>query len=427
MLFTISILFCIAYACIALENVIKINKSAIAIISGILCWVLLIAMPENGQAIKLRFFEQTAEIAGILFFLMGAMTIVEIVDLHQGFSVVTALLSKGSKLRLLWLIGLIGFFLSAVLDNLTTTIVMVSVLSKILSKRDDLLLFTGVTIISVNAGGAWSPIGDVTTTMLWIGGQITTMSIVAKCLVPSLVCTVVTLVWASVSLGKDGGNSLEIALENNIDKRDRKDSVIVFFLGVCGLLFVPVFKMMTGLPPYAGMMFVLGLVWLAVELLHLSKSEEYRQNKSVASALERIDLQSILFFLGILLSVGALQTVGALPRLASWLDHTFANIDVIVITIGLLSSIVDNVPLVAAGIKMYPLSQFGTNHHFWSFLAFCAGTGGSILVIGSAAGVAAMGMTKMDFFWYCRKISPMALVGYFAGCAAYLGMTGLFH
>ncbi len=426
MLIAVSILFCIAYALIAMENFIKINKAAIAVIAGVLFWVLLVANGHSAE-IKTRFLEQTADIAGILFFLMGAMTIVEIIDLHQGFSVITALLSKGSKRRLLWLVGLVGFFLSAVLDNLTTTIVMVSVLSKILPKRNDLLLFTGVVVIAVNAGGAWSPIGDVTTTMLWIGGQITALSLIAKSFAPSIACTLVALVWVSVAMGEKGGERLEPGEKITIDKNEKRHGAKVFFIGAGGLLFVPVFKMATGLPPYAGMMFVLGSVWLCIELLHRSENDDYRQSRSVASALERIDLQSILFFLGILLCVGALQTVGALPNLAAWLTKRFSNVDSIVMSIGLLSSIVDNVPLVAASMKMYPLTQFGTNHHFWSFLAYCAGTGGSILVIGSAAGVAAMGMTKMDFIWFLRKISPMALVGYFAGCAVYLGMQALLH
>jgi Na+/H+ antiporter NhaD/arsenite permease-like protein len=423
---TITLIFILGYVLITLENVIKVNKSAIAILTGVVCWTLyMFAAPDRGVAAE-ALQSHVSDIAGILFFLMGAMTIVEIIDSNNGFATVTSLLGKGSRLRLLWLVGIVGFFLSAMLDNLTTTIVMVSLLIKLCPKREDLLLFSGVVIVSVNAGGAWTPIGDVTTTMLWIGGQITTLSIMQKLFLPSIVCAVVPLVWLSLRM-KNKFEGTGGVVPKPQEKKERRMGSFVFFLGVGGLLFVPVFKSVTHLPPFVGMMFGLGVIWIVTEFMHRGKSETHYHSRSVVGALTRIDMPSILFFLGILLCISALQTAGILSGLASWLDRTVGNIDIIVLAIGILSSVVDNVPLVAAGIRMYPLSLFPQDHHFWSFLSYCAGTGGSMLIIGSAAGVVAMGMAKIDFFWYLRRIAPLAMVGYFAGAGVYLLQLRLFQ
>jgi Na+/H+ antiporter NhaD/arsenite permease-like protein len=418
----IAVVFVLGYLLIATEHFVKINKAATALLTGVLCWTLYVFASPDNHEVGAQLMEQVADIAGILFFLMGAMTIVEIIDAHSGFDTVTAILSAGSKRRLLWLVGITSFFLSAALDNLTTTIVMVSLLSKILPKREDFLLFVGIVIIMVNAGGAWSPIGDVTTTMLWIGGQITSMSIIKILILPSIVCAAIPLAWVSFRL-KDGGEKIQNLRSRVLSPREQRIGKLVFFLGVGALLFVPVFKTITHLPPFIGMMFGLGILWIVTEMLHRKGDDEKRNSHSVVGALQRIDMPSILFFLGILLSISALQAIGILPSLAIWLDRTIGDLNVIVLAIGLLSAIVDNVPLVAAAIKMYPLSQYATDHHFWSFLSYCAGTGGSALIIGSAAGVAAMGMAKIDFFWYMRRITPIALVAYLAGAGAFILQT----
>jgi NhaD family Na+/H+ antiporter len=424
MVTAISSLFIVGYLLIAFEHIVKVNKAAVALLTGVLCWTIYMFGTPDRHAAVMQLSEQIPDIAGILFFLMGAMTIVEIIDAHNGFDTVTAMLASGSKRRLLWLAGLVSFFLSAVLDNLTTTIVMVSLLSKIVPKREDLLLFTGMVIIAVNAGGAWSPIGDVTTTMLWIGDRITSVPLVRALFFPSIACTVIPLVWVSLLIKNDQKeNGLHAP---QVLAKTRLEGNFVFFLGVGILLSVPVFRAVTHLPPFIGMIFGLGILWVITELLHRKNNEEYRHSRSAVRALQRIDMPSIMFFLGILLSVSALQVAGILPELASWLDRTIRNNTVIVLAIGLLSAIIDNVPLVAACIKMYPLTHFPANHYFWLLLSYCAGTGGSILVIGSAAGVVAMGMAKMDFFWYLRKIGPIALTGYFAGAIVYLVLNVFF-
>jgi Na+/H+ antiporter NhaD/arsenite permease-like protein len=422
MTLAVSSLFIIGYLLIAFEHIVKVNKAAIALLTGVLCWTLFMFTTPDPHAAIILLSEQIPDIAGILFFLMGAMTIVEIIDSHNGFDAVTSLLASGAKRRILWLSGLVSFFLSAVLDNLTTTIVMVSLLSKVLPKRSDLLLFIGMVIIAVNAGGAWSSIGDVTTTMLWIGGRITSLSIVKALFVPCLVCTVVPLAWLSLLVKNEPEkHGLQSPSAPGSSRPGATAAgAFVLSLGIGALLFVPVFKSVTHLPPFFGMIFGLGVLWVATEFLHRKRDEEYRQSRSVVRALQRIDLPSILFFLGILLGVSALQVAGVLPGLAAWLDRTVKNSTVIVLIIGIISSIVDNVPLVAACIRMYPLTHFPADHHFWSFLSYCAGTGGSVLIIGSAAGIAAMGIAKINFFWYLRKITPIALAGYFAGAIVYL-------
>ncbi len=419
MAIAIAIVFVIGYIFIASEHFIKINKAASALLTGVLCWTVYVLGAHDRHEISIQLMEQVADIAGILFFLMGAMTIVEIIDAHGGFYTVTEILSKGNKRRLLWLTAISCFLLSSILDNLTTTIVMVTLLSKILPKREDLLMFTGMVIIAANAGGAWSPIGDVTTTMLWIGGQITSLAIIKVLIIPSLVCLAVPLLWASLCL-KDGKEPIALPKTKTVSPNDKRIGTQVLALGIGVLLFVPLFKSITHLPPFIGIIFGLGILWIVTELMHRKGDEEKRHARSVSRAMQRIDMPSIMFFLGILLSISALQAAGILHTLALWLNHAIGNTNVIVFAIGILSAIVDNVPLVAGAIKMYPLTQFGVDNTFWSFLSYCTGTGGSALIIGSAAGVAAMEMAKIDFVWYLKKITPLALLGYCAGAVVFI-------
>lgn len=414
----ISIVFILGYLFITLEHSLHINKSAIALITGVLCWTLLIFSTSDPDLISKELTEHLGEIAGILFFLMGAMTIVELIDAHDGFEVITKQIQTSNKRILLWIIGFLAFFLSAVLDNLTTTIVMVSLLSKLLTDKNDRWTFVGIVVVAANAGGVWSPIGDVTTTMLWIAGQITSTNIIIKLFIPSLVCLLIPLTLISFRVKG------EFERKKNEDEHSlttsEKSRNIIFWSGLGVLLFVPVFKTITHLPPYMGMLFGLGILWILSEIIHKDKDEEDKNTYSVVHALRRIDVPSVLFFLGILLAISALQSAGQLTKLAALLETNIKDLNLVVMTIGLLSAVVDNVPLVAAVQGMYDLSIYPTDHYFWEFLAYCAGTGGSALIIGSAAGVAAMGMEKIDFFWYLKKISWMALVGYFAGAITYI-------
>jgi NhaD family Na+/H+ antiporter len=419
MLTAIIIVFIIGYLAIALEHSIKINKAATALLTGVLCWTLYVFSASDTHHISEQLTEHLGEISGIIFFLMGAMTIVELIDAHDGFEIISNAISTTSKRKLIWIICFLAFFLSAVLDNLTTTIVMVSLLRKLITDKNDRMLFIGMVVISANAGGAWSPIGDVTTTMLWIGGQVTTKNIILNLFAPSLVCLVVPLTIVSFMLQ---GNSEKPIAPDNDDKPTASlfQRNIIFFSGIGVLLFVPVFKTIIHLPPFMGMLFGLGLLWIISEFIHKDKDESDKSTYSVLHALRKIDMPSVLFFLGILISISALQSTGQLRQLASVMDEKIGNINLIVLSIGLLSAIVDNVPLVAASMGMYDLQTYPTDHYFWEFLAYCAGTGGSVLIIGSAAGVAAMGMEKIDFFWYLKKISWLALIGYFAGAIVYV-------
>jgi len=424
MLILIIITFVLGYLAIAFEHSIKLNKAASALLTGGLCWTFYMLSSHSGDGsdhVTEQLLEHLGEIAGILFFLLGAMTIVELIDAHDGFSIITNLISTKSKRRLLWIVAGLAFFLSAVLDNLATTIVMVSLVQKLLANRNDRLLFIGMLVIAANAGGAWSPIGDVTTTMLWIGGQVTTQTVVLNLFLPSLVCLLLPLTIMSLMLKGDIESPVETQKIRAINVRNRN---IIFFSGLCILLFVPVFKVVTHLPPFMGMLIGLGLLWLISELLHKDKDQEDRDKLSVVYALRKIDTPSILFFLGILISIAALQSAGYLSQLATVMDKRIGNVDLIVLSIGVLSAVVDNVPLVAGTMGMYDLSTYPTDHYFWQFLAYCAGTGGSALIIGSAAGVAAMGMEKIDFFWYIKKISWLALSGYFAGAMLFIAMHG---
>jgi len=415
----IIVIFIAGYLAIAFEHVLRFNKAAIAMLTGVLCWTCYVVGGGESQAhlISEQLTSSFGEISGILFFLLGAMTVVELIDAHDGFDVITNAIQTTNKRTLLWVISIITFFLSPVLDNLTTAIVMVSLVRKLVPEKNDKLLFIGMVVIAANAGGAWSPIGDVTTTMLWIGGQVTAPEVISKLFLPSLVCLLVPLALLSLSVK---GPIQRLAIDVKKAAATRRERNIVFFSGLGVLLFVPVFKMLTHLPPFMGMLFGLGILWIISEIIHKDKDEAEGSKLSVVQALRKIDTSSILFFLGILISISALQATGQLRELAVILDQRIGNIDIITLSIGLLSAIVDNVPLVAASMGMYDLANFPTDNYFWEFLAYCAGTGGSILIIGSAAGVAAMGMEKIEFFWYLRKISWLALAGYFAGALVYM-------
>jgi Na+/H+ antiporter NhaD/arsenite permease-like protein len=424
MIVSIVIIFILGYVAIAFEHNLKINKAASALITGVLCWSVYAIFSTDQELPVHQLGEHLGELSGILFFLLGAMTIVELIDAHDGFELITNYIQTTSKRKLVWIVAFITFFLSAVLDNLTTTIVMVSLLRTLIQDKKDRLLFIGLVVIAANAGGAWSPIGDVTTTMLWLGGQISAGTIMIQLIVPSLVCCFVPALIVSFQV--KGHFERSNGTGTKAGAADSRTRNTVFFLGVGALLFVPVFKTITHLPPYMGILFGLGILWFITEMIHSGKDEAEKGLLSVNHALRKIDTPSILFFLGILLSVAVLQTTGILGNLAAWMDEKIGNIEAITFAIGLLSSIVDNVPLVAAAQGMYSMDQFGADHTFWLMLAYCAGTGGSALIIGSAAGVAAMGMEKIDFIWYLKKISWLALLGYIAGMAAFLLQKILF-
>jgi len=420
MIVAIILVFVLGYICIALEDFLKINKAAIALITGVLCWTLYIISSDKKDVVSRELIEHMGNLSQILFFLLGAMTIVELIDAHDGFEIITRRITTKTKRKLLWVVSLLSFFLSAVLDNLTTTIVMISLVRKLMKNRDDRLIFSGAIIISANAGGAWSPIGDVTTTMLWIGGRVTAVNIMLKLILPSLACLLVPVFILRVMLKGEVEPALQDIGKSEPETSNPTHRNIVFWSGLGVLLMVPVFKTLTGLPPFMGILLGLGLLWLIVEILHSEKDEADRNKYSVAYALRKIDASSILFFLGILLAISVLESTHQLAYVASWMDKNLRNQNLIVITIGLLSAIVDNVPLVAATMGMYDLQQYPTDHYIWEFLAYCTGTGGSILIIGSAAGVAAMGIEKIDFMWYLKKISWLALIGYFAGAVVYI-------
>ena len=427
MLSALVVVFVVAYVAIALEHPLQINKTASALIAAGLLWTLYALGSGDSAAVSLQLGESLMSTAQIVFFLMGAMAIVEVVDAHDGFEILTSRIKTSTLSGLMWLVGLVTFFLSAVLDNLTTAIVMVSLMRKLLEKRDDRLYFAGVIVIASNAGGAWSPIGDVTTTMLWIGGQITALEIMKGVFVASLASLLVPLTamaWLVRGRRVESPARVEGADASSTSALERN---VMFFLGLGILMAVPVFKALTHLPPFMGILTGLGLLWLVGDLLHKHKDEDAKAHLTLVSALTRIDMSAVLFFVGILLSVATLEHTHILSALAQWFDRTVGRQDVIVMIIGLVSAIVDNVPLVAASMGMYSLAQYPADSFLWEFLAYCAGTGGSILIIGSAAGVAAMGLEKIDFVWYVKKISGWALLGYLAGAALYILEYQLTH
>jgi len=445
MLVLIVALFVVGYACIALEHPLKVNKTASALLLGVVLWTVYALSYNyfgNGMGIeafresfKEGLIEHLGDTAEIVFFLLGAMTIVTLVDEYQGFSIITDRITTNSKKKLLWILSILTFFFSAVLDNMTTAIVMCALLRKLIADQKERWLFAGMVILAANAGGAWSPIGDVTTIMLWIGGQVTTLNIMVATILPSLVCMIVPVLILSFTLKGDIVRPQQSENGMVIDPKFRK---AIFFLGIACLVFVPVFKTITHLPPYLGMLFGVAILWVTTEIMSRKHSIGEMKLPTAASTLEHIDTPSILFFLGILMAVACLQTCGILSMLAEGLGNAF-NVEVgapvaesaigiyaIDLIIGVLSSIIDNVPLVAASMGMYDMTTFGPDHPFWSFLAYCAGTGGSLLIIGSAAGVAVMGMEKIDFIWYLKKISWLALVGYICGAAVFMAGSLLF-
>ena len=454
-----AVVFVIGYLCIAFEHPLKIDKAAAAILTAVLTWTILVLGadhilpllqhgshdPADSSAVVVEALRHhLGEVSEILFFLLGAMTIVELIDSHEGFKAITDRIQTRKRVHLLWIVGFLTFFLSAALDNLTTTIVMVSLLRKLIRGRPERWLFVGVVVIAANAGGAWSPIGDVTTTMLWIGSQITASGVISGLFLPSLVCLLVPLIILSFTLRGEAPRPRPRAhlAEKHPPTTTVFERNLVLGLGLAALLFVPVFKTVTHLPPYMGILFGLGVLWVTTEFIHRNKNAEDKHPLSVVGVLRKVDTPSVLFFLGILLAVSSLATAGHLTQVATALRESLGHIYAINYAIGLLSAVVDNVPLVAGAMKMYPLvsekmlaataaeelgwmSQFVVDGNFWEMLAYCAGTGGSTLIIGSAAGVAAMGMEKISFTWYIKRISLLAFLGYTAGAATYIGMLAL--
>jgi len=458
-------IFVVGYACIALEHPFHVDKAGTAMLTGILVWTVYMLgssgildlgyspsftelktevasymskytniaeapaavqdkielLHSHSHFIKHELLHHLIEIAEILFFLLGAMTIVEVVDQNEGFKPITDKIKSTNKVKLLWIIAILTFFMSAALDNLTSTIVLIALLRKLIADKKTRWLYASVVVLAANSGGAWSPIGDVTTIMLWNNGQVTASNIIAEVILPSLVSIIVPVGILSFTLK---GNVTRPEVDPNEktynSPRERK---IILFVGLSCLLFVPVFKNLTHLPPYTGMILGLSVIWILTDLMHKNKSPEAKTKSMVFGVLKKIDTATIFFFLGILTAVSALQSAGHLAQLAGWLDNaTNNNIYIINVAIGILSSIVDNVPLVAGAMGMYPVTEVGdfmVDGNFWEFLAYCAGTGGSILIIGSAAGVAAMGLEKIDFIWYLKKISLLALAGYLAGAATF--------
>ena len=430
MVVTLVTIFILGYACIALEHPLKLNKTATALMLGTLVWTIFaLSHVIPGSEISSHLVENLGETAEIVFFLLGAMTIVTLIEDYQGFTVITDKITTTDKRKLLWIISILTFFLSALLDNMTTAIVMVALLRKLIADRKERWLFAGMVILAANAGGAWSPIGDVTTIMLWIKGQVTTVNIIVKTLVASFVCLIVPVMLVGRTLK---GNIERPEVDANEQAVPIPIRRLVLIMGIAALIFVPIFKTITHLPPYLGMLLGLGVLWVTTEIVSRRCSRDDHKLPTAVSTLEHVDVPTILFFLGILMAVSCLKVAGILGGLAQGLDSMrgisvggetvgFFLIDLI---IGVLSAIVDNVPLVAAVQGMYPISPEGfiQNHPFWEFLAYCAGTGGSLLIIGSAAGVAVMGMEKIDFIWYLKKITLLALAGYLAGAIVFILM-----
>lgn len=440
MIFAVVACFVVGYILIVFEHPLKLDKSVPALLMGGLTWALISVgnlevldyLQESAglEEVLLHHLGKTAE---ILFFLIGAMTIVELIDLHQGFSSITNVVKTQNKIKLLWITSIIAFFLSSILDNLTTTIVMVSLLRKLVPSKVDRLFYISMIIIAANAGGAWSPIGDVTTTMLWIGKKVSSLHLMTALFIPSIISLVVPLLFASF-LPSMRGKLIFSDKKEDAPEKKLLSSNTMLFLGIGGLIFVPIFKSFTHLPPYMGMMISLGIIWLVSEYIHPEEKFDQKNKHAFSAlhALSRIDLSSILFFLGILLGVGALESVavmalsgektGFLMNLAMHLREIVPNQDLVIFLIGIFSAVIDNVPLVAATMGMYPMDQFPMDSKLWLFIAYSAGTGGSMLIIGSAAGVAAMGMEKINFIWYFKHITWLAFLGFLAGGLTFLGI-----
>lgn len=424
-LLTIAVL---GYLIVVLESPIRINKTISAILTGSLCWIVIALFSRQGShEISEKLTNYFGEIAGLLIFLLGAMTIVELIDLHKGFSVITHRIRTKSVLKLLWIIGIITFVLSAFLDNLATAIIMVTLLRKILPKGKIRMILAGVVVIASNAGGAFSPIGDVTTTLLWIGGQVSAVGIASKLFLPSIMCILVPLVLASFKMKGFAVLRAQVSMAEAKKEEKMRGSVSVFIAGVIGLIMVPIIKSITGLPPFIGILVSLSMVSLVSIIYHRNKTQEEKDSFSIASALSKVDVSSILYFMGILLMVFALQEVHILTQLAAFLEETLPNRNTMIIAIGFLSALVDNGSLVAATQGMFSLQNFPMDNQLWEMIALCAGTGGSMLIIGSASGIAVMEKEKMTFMWYLKTITPLAIAGYIAGIVTYLALELLIY
>ena len=420
--FVLIAVFFLGYAAIIFEFSIKVNKTAVALVLAVLCWLIdfigdFQTLDTSIQVLAAKL----SDVSQILFFLLGAMTLVEIIDSHNGFQCVTKQLHTQSKRKMLWLIAFVTFFLSAVLDNLTTTILMISLLRKLVPYRKDRMTLLCMVVIAANAGGAWTPIGDVTTTMLWINGQLSTLKVISELFLPSLVSMVVPLlIYTCFYKGKF---SLDHADCEKPEEPVAPGAFAVFSIGVLALMFVPIFKWLTGMPPYMGMLLALGFLWLVTDGMH--HKHEKRHHLRVPHILTKVDVSSILFFLGILLSVSAIEAAGLLDHVAVWLNETMPSQSVIATLIGLFSAVIDNVPLVAGTMGMYDLKTYPMDSSIWMMIAYAAGTGGSILLIGSSSGVALMGLEKVDFFSYMKRASLPALAGYLIGMILYVAMNSL--
>jgi len=427
----ISILLAVAilgYLSVILESPIKINKTITALLTGTICWVVIALYSNDDQhLVTERLMEYFGEISGLLIFLMGAMTIVELIDIHKGFTVITSRIRTTSVLRLLWIVAFITFVLSALLDNLATAIIMVTLLRKLMPKGEIRMVLTGIVVIAANAGGAFSPIGDVTTTLLWIGGQVSSFGIVKALILPSIMVLLVPVIIASFRMKGFAVLRAQVSMAQVRQEEKMRGSMSVFIAGVVGLVMVPVIKTLTGLPPFIGVLISLSMVSLVSIMYHRKKTQEEKDRFSVAYALTKVDISSILYFMGILLMVFALQEVGVLKEMANFLVTNLPNTNSMIIAIGVLSSIVDNGSLVAATQGMFSLADYPMDHSLWEFIALCAGTGGSMLVIGSAAGIAVMEKEKITFMWYLKKITPLAVAGYIAGIVTYLVQVLLMH
>jgi len=433
--------FIIGYLAIVFEHPLKLDKTVPALIMGALCWAFVsvggmevVGHSHHIEPLDNVLLHHIGKVAEILFFLIGAMTIVELVDLHKGFSVITNRIRTTKKSTMLWLVCILAFFLSATLDNLAATIVLVSLLRRLIPDKTERLYFVSAGVIAANAGGAWSPIGDVTTTMLWIGEKVSTLGLIQRLVLPSIVCMVVSVfIMSRMPYMRGEITPSKRHFDKAIESEKGLSSRVMLFAGVGGLVFVPIFKVLTHLPPYVGMMLSLGVVWLISEYIHPEEdfTEEKKKRYSAHHALSRIEMSSILFFLGILVAVAALESasvmgsggekVGLLKSVAEWLQATIPNQNIVVIFLGVFSAIIDNVPLVAASMGMYTEPM---DSKLWHFIAYSAGTGGSMLIIGSAAGVAAMGMERINFIWYFKNIAWLAAIGFLAGALVFLLMNG---
>lgn len=413
--YAIASVFVLGYFLIAIEHVTHISKSAVALLTAVICWTLFFVNGSANHETETLLLEgYLGSTSQVIFFLLGALAIVETISIHRGFKLLTDRIEVGSKRKMLWMLSLITFFLSSVIDNLTATLVMITLMRKMLPEGQDRLLIGGAIVIAANAGGAWTPIGDVTTTMLWIGGQISTFAILKDLFLPSIACLISALVTFSWMMSGNFVPNKEDHKEKHFEPFGRR----MFFFGIAALLFVPAFKVMTGLPPYIGILLGLSVLWFITDWIH--RNDRGRHHLKFSYVLNHIDMASILFFLGILLAVNALEAAKILDSVAVWLDQTLPHANVIAIVLGIISAVVDNVPLVAATMGMYNLNQFAQDSSFWELVAFCAGTGGSMLIIGSAAGVVFMALEKVSFFWYVKNVTLPAAVGYFTGIAVYL-------